>query len=336
MTASAEMLAYADELRRQRAVDPRDDIVTLLTGARAHGGDGATAATGESDGLTDAELAVFFLLLVVAGNETTRNATSHGMRALIEHPAELAKLRADPSPGRMTRAVEEILRWASPILYFRRTATRDVELRGKTIRAGDRVVHVVRLGQPRRRGLSRPVPLRRRPVAQRTRDLRRRRPPLLPRRQPGPHGAPADLHRAGHPPAGEVELDGPVEMLRSNFIGGIKHMRVRWDMAVAARRERFRRPDHGARGRQGGHRDRRRRGIGGPRHGRWPREGASVAVVDIDGARAEEVAQAIAASGGSRLGVPADLSEEAEVVGGDHGHRRPASGASTCSTTTPP
>ncbi len=83
---------------------------------------------------------MFFLLLVVAGNETTRNATSHGMRALIEHPAELAKLRRDPSPDRISAAVEEILRWASPIHYFRRTATRDVELRGKTIKKGDRVV----------------------------------------------------------------------------------------------------------------------------------------------------------------------------------------------------
>ena len=140
--ASAQMMAYADELRRRRAADPRDDIVTLLTGAN------------EADGLSDAELAVFFLLLVVAGNETTRNATSHGMRALIEHPAELEKLRHDPSPERMTRAVEEILRWASPILYFRRTPTRDVELRGG--RSGPETASCC--GTPRPIATPRPLP----------------------------------------------------------------------------------------------------------------------------------------------------------------------------------
>ena len=104
--ASAEMMGYADELRRRRAADPRDDIVTLLTGAN------------EADGLSDAELAVFFLLLVVAGNETTRNATSHGMRALIEHPGELDKLRHDPSPPRMTpsRGGDPAMGVADPVL----------------------------------------------------------------------------------------------------------------------------------------------------------------------------------------------------------------------------
>lgn len=222
MTASAEMLAYADDLRRQRAEDPRDDIVTLLTGAT-----GLTGEPGDADGLTDAELAVFFLLLVVAGNETTRNATSHGMRALIEHPAELAKLRTDPSPDRMASAVEEILRWASPILYFRRTATRDVEMRGKTIRAGDRVV--LWYASANRDEEAFPDPFR-----------------FDVDRSPNDHvtfggGGPHFCLGAGLARMelrliftelvarlGEIELDGPVETLRSNFIGGIKHMPVRW------------------------------------------------------------------------------------------------------------
>jgi cytochrome P450 len=79
-----------------------------------------------------------FLLLVVAGNETTRQAIAHGMLALMEHRDQWQRLREQPEL--MPTAVEEILRWSTPVLHFRRTATRDVELRGRTIRAGDKVV----------------------------------------------------------------------------------------------------------------------------------------------------------------------------------------------------
>jgi cholest-4-en-3-one 26-monooxygenase len=215
--AAVEMMAYADELRRSREAHPRDDIITTLTGAT----DGA-------DGLSDAELAVFFILLVVAGNETTRNATAHGMRALIEHPAALERLQADLTPDRIGRAVEEILRWASPILYFRRTATRDVELRGQTIRAGDRVVLW---------------------YASANRDAEVFTDPFQfdPDRAPNDHvtfggGGPhfclgANLARMELrlifteliTRLRGVEFDGQVEMLRSNFVGSIKHMPVRWD-----------------------------------------------------------------------------------------------------------
>ena len=94
----------------------------------------------EIDGerLTSREFDVMFLLLVVAGNETTRQAIAHGMQALMEHPEELERLRDDPAL--MPTAVDEIIRWATPVLHFRRTATRDVELRGRTIREGDKVV----------------------------------------------------------------------------------------------------------------------------------------------------------------------------------------------------
>ena len=88
MAASAEMLAYAGELRTKRAADPRDDIITVLTGA-----------ADDVDGLTDAELAVFFLLLVVAGNETTRNATSHGMRAPDRATRRIGEAAPRPEPG---------------------------------------------------------------------------------------------------------------------------------------------------------------------------------------------------------------------------------------------
>jgi len=217
MVASAEMLAYADELRRQRSTDPRDDIVTMLTGA-----------TTEADGLTDAELALFFLLLVVAGNETTRNATSHGMRALIEHPAEFEKLRRDPSPDRISCAVEEILRWASPILYFRRTATRDVDVRGKTIRAGDRVVLWYASANRDEDAFVDPFRF----------DVDRSPNDHVTFGGGGPHFClGAGLARMELrlifteliTRLPRIELDGPVEMLRSNFVGGIKRMPVRWD-----------------------------------------------------------------------------------------------------------
>ena len=75
---------------------------------------------------------------MIAGNETTRHTISAGMLALMEHPEQLRLLQEEPE--RIPVAIEEILRWATPVLHFRRTATRDVELRGETIRAGDKVV----------------------------------------------------------------------------------------------------------------------------------------------------------------------------------------------------
>jgi len=217
MAASAEMMMYAAELCRTRATTPRDDIITALTGA-----------ANDTDGLTEFELATFFLLLVVAGNETTRNATSHGMRALIEHPAEFDNLRQDPSEDRISRAVEEILRWASPILYFRRTTTRDFELRGKTIKAGDRVV--LWFASANRDAEAFPDPFRF--------DVDRWPNDHVTFGGGGPHFClGASLARmelrliftelVTRMPT--LELDGPVEMLRSNFVGSIKHMPVRWE-----------------------------------------------------------------------------------------------------------
>src|SRR6202012_1386011 len=88
-------------------------------------------------GLTEMEFDAFFLLLAVAGNETTRNLISGGMLALIENPAESPGLVANPSP--VPPAVEEMLRWVTPVMSFRRTATRDTELRGTPIKENDKV-----------------------------------------------------------------------------------------------------------------------------------------------------------------------------------------------------
>ena len=94
----------------------------------------------EIDGqkLTEMEFDLFFLLLMVAGNETTRNLISGGMLALIEHPEQRARLLQDPSL--MPTAVDELLRWVSPVMHFRRTATADTEIRGQKIREGDKVM----------------------------------------------------------------------------------------------------------------------------------------------------------------------------------------------------
>jgi cytochrome P450 len=124
--AAPEMFAYANGLAAERRREPRDDLTTRLIQAEIDG-----------DRLSEHEFDLFFLLLVTAGNETTRHAMSNGLHSLLEHPAERDRLVADPSL--IPTAVEEILRFTPSLLHFRRTATRDVELRGETIRAGDKV-----------------------------------------------------------------------------------------------------------------------------------------------------------------------------------------------------
>ena len=165
---------------------------------------------------------MFFLLLVVAGNETTRNATAHGMRALLDHPEQLASLQADPSPERIERAVEEILRWASPILYFRRTATRDVEVRGKKIQKGDWVMLWYASANRDEEVFHDPATFDVGRFAQRARDVRWRRPALLPGREPGPTRAAPHLHGAGQTPA-EARArwrrrDAPIELHRRRHV----------------------------------------------------------------------------------------------------------------------
>jgi cholest-4-en-3-one 26-monooxygenase len=125
--ASVEMYGYVNDLARRRRADPRDDIVTVLVNAEIDG-----------DKLSEVEFDMFMLLLTLAGNETTRNSTSYGMWALMENPEQYARLREHPEL--MESAVEEVLRWASPVLHFRRTATADTELGGQRIAAGDKVV----------------------------------------------------------------------------------------------------------------------------------------------------------------------------------------------------
>jgi cholest-4-en-3-one 26-monooxygenase len=126
--ASGELFMYVNDLGKQRKVDPRDDIVTKLLNAEIDG-----------DSLTELEFDMFMLLLTVAGNETTRNTTAWGMWALMQNPEQYAALRGDLD-GKLDTAIEEILRWATPVYHFRRTAMVDTEIAGQEIKAGDKVV----------------------------------------------------------------------------------------------------------------------------------------------------------------------------------------------------
>ena len=126
--AALEVFAYGRALAAERRGGAGADLVSKL----------ANELPADGIPLSDNDFDNYFLLLVVAGNETTRHAISHSMLALLEHPAQLGRLRDDP--GLMPAAVEEFLRWASPVYHFRRTATRDTELGGKRIREGDKVV----------------------------------------------------------------------------------------------------------------------------------------------------------------------------------------------------
>jgi cytochrome P450 len=124
------MQAYGAELVAAKRADPTDDMLSIVVQA--------TLDDLEPSRLTDAELYSFFSLLFSAGSDTTRNAIAGGLVALLEHPDQLARLRAEPDL--LPLAVEEILRWTTPSPSKRRTATTEVELGGHTVRPGQKVV----------------------------------------------------------------------------------------------------------------------------------------------------------------------------------------------------
>ena len=124
LTAATELIGYSLVMAEDRKACPRDDIVTKLVNARIDG-----------DSLSSDEFGFFMILLSVAGNETTRNAISHGMLAFFDHPGQWELFREQ----RPETAVDEIVRWATPVTVFQRTALRDTVLGGQQIRAGQRV-----------------------------------------------------------------------------------------------------------------------------------------------------------------------------------------------------
>jgi cytochrome P450 len=127
--AAQELWSYAQELRADRMATPRDDITTKISHAEVDG-----------HSLTPEEFGSFFVLLVVAGNETTRNAISHGMKALTDHPDQ-KKLWLDDLEGVSPTAVEEVIRWSTPVVHFRRTcAAADAVVGDQPIKEGEKVV----------------------------------------------------------------------------------------------------------------------------------------------------------------------------------------------------
>jgi cholest-4-en-3-one 26-monooxygenase len=210
--ATLELYAYVNELAKQRRSDPRDDIVTKLINADIDG-----------DKLSELEFDMFMLLLTVAGNETTRNTAAWGMLALMQHPEAYAALRSDPAL--LDGAIEEILRWASPVLHFRRTATADTEIHGQPIAAGDKVV-VWYISANRDEDVF-DDPFRF--------DISRKPNEHVAFGGGGPHFClGANLARMELrlifneilERIPDMALAGEPQMLRSNFIGGIKHMPV--------------------------------------------------------------------------------------------------------------
>jgi cytochrome P450 len=213
---ATEVFAYADQQRDLRGEEPRDDVINALSIAQREGV------------LSEREYENYFSLLMIAGNETTRHTISHGMHAFLENPDELARLRDDPSL--MSTAVEEILRWATPVMHFRRTATKDTELRGKRIRKGDKVV--TWYISANRDDAQFPEPYRF--------DIGRRPNDHVTFGPGGPHfclGAHLAkletkvLFQELLPRLRSIEPAGPVERMRSNFVNGIKHMPVRVKLA---------------------------------------------------------------------------------------------------------
>ena len=190
--AAMELLTYAMEMAENRKVEPRDDIITKLVNASIDG-----------EELSSDEFGYFVLMLAVAGNETTRNAISHGMQAFFDHPDQWELFKSQ----RPESAADEIIRWGTPVTVFQRTATADTELGGQQIQQGDRVRAVLPFRQLRRGRVRPPGAVRHPPRPQPAPRPRRLRRALLPGRQPGQARDRADLQRdrrrdAGHPLGG--------------------------------------------------------------------------------------------------------------------------------------
>ncbi len=210
--AAYEVWAYADRQKELRRKEPTDDVISALTMAQNEGR------------LNDHEFHNYFSLLMIAGNETTRHTITAGMLALMQDPEQMQLLKDDPSL--ISNATEEILRWATPVLHFRRTATRDVELRGQQIKAGDKVVTWYISANRDEEVFDDPYRF----------DVTRKPNDHVTFGPGGPHfclGAHLArletkiLFQELLPRLASIELAGPVERIRSNFVNGIKRMPVR-------------------------------------------------------------------------------------------------------------
>ncbi len=215
--AMTELYMYANEMAAARKIEPRQDIISVLL-----------SAEGDQQ-LSEHEFDLFVLLLAVAGNETTRNALAHGMNAFLQFPDQWKKVQSDPEKY-LDGAIEEILRWATPVMQFRRTATHDIEMHGVTIKQGDAVMLNYMAANYDETVFADPLSF----------DITRSPNPHLAFGGGGPHHCLGVslarlemrilfeelLRQVDH-----FEQLAPADRLRSNFINGIKHLQVR---AVAA------------------------------------------------------------------------------------------------------
>jgi len=217
--ARRSLFEYFAGMAEERRKSPREDIVSVLVNARVQGGP-----------VPPFELLSYYFLLVVAGNETTRNAMSGGLLAFMQHPEQLEKLRADPDL--LQPAVEEVVRWTTPVIQFCRTASEDITLRGQRIARGDSMCLFY-------------------PSANRDEEVFDAPFEFRIDRRPNPHlafgigehfclGANLArlelrvLFRQLAARLESLEQAGPAERLRSSFLGGVKHLPVRMKLRPAA------------------------------------------------------------------------------------------------------
>jgi cholest-4-en-3-one 26-monooxygenase len=217
--ARLEVFAYFQNMVEERRRRPADDIVSVVANGRVDG-----------QPLPPVELLSYYFLLVVAGNETTRNAMTGGMLAFLDHPGEWKRLQEDAAL--ITPAIEEIVRWVTPVIQFCRTTTEDFELRGQTIRAGQSLCLFY-------------------PSANRDEEVFPDGDVFRIDRHPNDH---IGFGRGEHVCLGahlarleircvfeelrkrlvQAELAGPVERVRSSFVGGIKRAPLRWEVRTNA------------------------------------------------------------------------------------------------------
>jgi cytochrome P450 len=212
-----EFLQYFGKIIADRRATPRDDLASVLANAEV---DGAR--------MGDVETLGYYLIVFTAGHDTTRNALAGGMHALVEHPVEREKLRADPK-GRVADAVEEIVRWTTPVNYMMRTAACDTELAGQRVRAGERLLLFYA-------------------SANRDEDVFEAPYSFRIDRHPNPHlgfGIGEHFCLGSHLARRsqralfaelvgrleDVEIAGPVERLAASFVAGIKHLPLRYRLA---------------------------------------------------------------------------------------------------------
>lgn len=213
--ARVELFQYFDAMSKDRRRHPREDIVSVVANGVV-----------DNAALGPVELLSYYLLLVVAGNETTRNAMTGGMIAFLEHPGEWEGLRR--GEGALDLAVEEVVRWVTPVIQFCRTPLRDYTLRGKTIRAGQNACLFY-------------------PSANRDEEVFEDPDVFRADRSPNRHlafGVGEHVCLGAHLARLELrcafaalrerlvsaELSGPVERARSSFVGGIKRAPMRWEI----------------------------------------------------------------------------------------------------------